>query len=65
MTWLLERKNRRLIPHRMEQCGYVPVRNETNKEGNWKVHGARQVIYAKNTLSIRDRFEAARNLTDG
>jgi hypothetical protein len=65
VTWLLERKNRRLIPHRMEQCGYVPVRNETNKEGNWKVHGARQVIYAKNTLSIRDRFEAARNLTDG
>jgi hypothetical protein len=25
--WLTERKNRRIIPHRLENCGYVPVRN--------------------------------------
>ncbi len=25
--WLKDRKNRRTIPHRLEKCGYVPVRN--------------------------------------
>src|SRR5262249_28851578 len=25
--WLGDRKNRRIIPHRFEACGYVPVRN--------------------------------------
>src|SRR5262249_42126438 len=25
--WVADRKNRRAIPHRLERCGYVPVRN--------------------------------------
>jgi hypothetical protein len=25
--WLADRKNRHVIPHRPERCGYVPVRN--------------------------------------
>jgi hypothetical protein len=65
VTWLTDRKNRRSIRHRMEQCGYVSIRNDTNKEGLWIINSVRQVIYAKNILSIRDRFEAARRLTDG
>jgi len=60
--WLRERKNRRLIPRRMEKCGYVPVRNEDADDGLWKLHGKRQVIYAKGKLSIRERFAAAQQL---
>jgi hypothetical protein len=61
-AWLRDRKNRRLIPHRMEQCGYVPVRNDGAKDGLWKVGGVRQVIYARAELSIQDRLEEAKKL---
>jgi hypothetical protein len=65
LTWLTDRKNRRSIPHRMEQCGYVPIRSDTNKQGFWFINGVRQVIYAKSVLSLRDRFQAARRLAGG
>jgi Family of unknown function (DUF5906) len=58
--WLTERKNRRLIPHRLESCGYTPVRNKDAKDGLWKVSGSRQVVYAKNSLSPPERVTAAR-----
>ena len=54
-----------MIPYRMEQCGYVPIRNDAAKSGLWKINGTRQVIYAKDTLPIRDRLAAARRLTNG
>jgi 5S rRNA maturation endonuclease (ribonuclease M5) len=57
--WLTDRKNRRAIPHRFEQCGYVPVRNQGANSGLWVIRGTRQVIYAKAELSVRDRFAAA------
>jgi hypothetical protein len=60
--WLYDRKNARLIPHRLEACGYVRVRNQGAKDGHWKVNGKRQVIYAKAELTIRDRFTAAYEL---
>jgi hypothetical protein len=63
-NWLRDRKNRRAIPHRMEQCGYVPVRSAT-KDGLWVVNRARQAVYAKSTLSLRDRMEAAGKLMEG
>jgi hypothetical protein len=62
-VWLKDRKNRRAIPHRFEQCGYVPVRNDAAKDGDWKIGGTRQRIYGKAELSIRDRLDAARKLT--
>jgi hypothetical protein len=61
-TWLRDRKNRRVIPHRLEKCGYVQVRNDTAKDGLWKVNGTRQVIYGKSALPARDRVKAAGNL---
>jgi hypothetical protein len=61
-TWLRDRRNRRAIPHRMERCGYIPVRNEGAKDGLWKADGKRQVIYAKSELSIRDRAAAVNEL---
>jgi hypothetical protein len=62
--WLSERKNRRIIPHRLEKCGYVQVRNEGSKDGLWKIDGKRQVIYAKSILSIRERQLAAQKLME-
>jgi hypothetical protein len=64
-SWIKDRKNRRLIPHRIERCDYVSVRNDGAKDGLWKVHGARQVIYAKKALSIRERIDAANKLVEG
>jgi hypothetical protein len=61
-TWITDRKNRRLIPHRLEACGYTPVRNSYAKDGLWKINGARQVVYAKTTLSEAGRIRAARQL---
>ena len=57
--WLKDRKNARRIPHRLEACGYVAVRNPHAKDSHWKVGGKRQVIYAKVSLPLRDRFTAA------
>ena len=62
-AWLRDRKNRRVIPHRFEGCGYTPVRNDAAKDGQWKIAGTRQTVYAKADLSVRDRLAAARRLT--
>lgn len=59
-AWLADRKNRRQTPHRFEQCGYAPVRNDFAKDGLWKIKGARQVIYALASRSLHDRLAAAR-----
>jgi hypothetical protein len=61
-AWLKERKNRRIVPHRLRTCGYVPVPNPDAKDGLWKRSGARQVIYAREELSVRDRIKAAVDL---
>jgi hypothetical protein len=63
--WINDRKNRRAIPHRLERCGYVPVRNPDADDGLWKMHGKRQVIYAKAELSPRDQYAAAARLVGG
>lgn len=60
--WLGDRRNRRAIPHKLERCGYAPARNDAAKDGLWKVAGARQVIYAKRTLTPGDRARAVREL---
>ncbi len=63
--WLRDRRNSRQIPHRFEQAGYVAVRSETDKTGGrWRVQSKQVVIYAKATLSLRERIEAAKSLTD-
>jgi hypothetical protein len=48
-----------VIPHRFEQCGYSPVRNDDAKDGLWKLNGARQVIYALASRSFHERLAAA------
>jgi hypothetical protein len=59
--WLRDRKNRRSIPHRLERCGYEPVRNPTAQDGLWKV-GKRQAVYAKASLPLREQIRAAEQL---
>ena len=62
--WLRDRKNRRTIPHRLETCGYVPVRNPAAEDGLWKIKGKRQAVYANRTFPPADRIDAARKLTN-
>lgn len=57
--WLSDRKNRRVIPHRLETCGYVPVRNDAAEDGLFKISGRRQAVYALSRLAIRDRLRVA------
>jgi hypothetical protein len=62
--WIRDRKNRRAIPHRLETCGYVPVRNDTAEDGLWVINSKRQAVYANSNLPIRDQLREARDLTN-
>jgi hypothetical protein len=62
VEWLMDRRNRRAIPHRMERCGYAPVRNPESDQGLWVIDGARQVIYAQIALTRDEQVRAARRL---
>jgi len=60
--WLKERRNRRTIPHRLEEAGYVAVRNDAAIDGLWRINNSRQVVYAKRQLTVPQRIKAARTL---
>jgi hypothetical protein len=60
--WLMDHKNRRLIPRRFGECGYVTVRNPDRKDGLWLINGRRQVVYALKGMSVRDQLKAAQEL---
>jgi hypothetical protein len=63
--WLEDRKNRRSIPHRFEKAGYTAFRNSAAKsDGLFKIHGRRQAIYVKDSLSEKERHEAAEELVN-
>ena len=64
-VWLTDRKNRRVIPHRLEACGYVSVRNDDAKDGMWVKDGQRQVIYVKSDMGVGERMRAARKHARG
>ena len=57
--WLSDRKNRRVIPHRLETCGYTPVRNAAADDGLFKIRRRRQAVYAKTALPMGERLRAA------
>jgi hypothetical protein len=65
LPWLLDRKNRRVIPYRLEGAGYVQVANDAAQDGLWKINGKRQVIYARNDLPAAERLKAARQIVEG
>jgi hypothetical protein len=62
--WLRDRKNRRVIPHRLEACGYVPVRNPHRDTGLWVINSRRQMVYARVELSLGEQISAAQRLRE-
>jgi hypothetical protein len=62
LGWLNDRKNRRVVPHRLERCGYAPARNQDATDGLWKINGKRSVIYARHDLSAAERSKAITTL---
>jgi hypothetical protein len=64
-AWLKERTNRRVVPHRMETCGYVAVRNTGADDGLWKIGGKRQVVYGLMRATMPERTAAATALAAG
>jgi hypothetical protein len=60
MPWL--EGSPRSVPHRLERCGYVAIRNPNNKEGLWSINKRRQMIYGKTTATPEERGRAAWNL---
>ena len=60
--WITDRKNRRAIPHRFGSVGYVPVRNDAAKDGQWKISNQRQAVYVKAALSVHDQLKAVQEL---
>jgi Family of unknown function (DUF5906) len=63
-AWIRDRRHRRQIPYRFEQCGYVPVRNAATKDGLWVINHVRQVVYAKAALSLHEQHAAAARLAN-
>jgi hypothetical protein len=55
-AFLRDRKNRKAIPHRLRDCGYVQVRNDDAEDGLWKIGGRRQVA------TLRKSFACVTNL---
>ena len=60
LEWLVDRRHRRSIPHRMERCGYVTCRNPNADDGLWYINGRRQTLYVKASLAPEQRIQAAR-----
>lgn len=57
-AFLLDRRNSRKVPHRLEECGYVRFRNPDAQDGLWKVKGRRVAIYVRRELSQSDAHHA-------
>jgi hypothetical protein len=51
-AWLDDRKNRRQIPHRMEEAGYDVFRNSGAKDGLWKIGSRRQSVYINKASNL-------------
>ena len=64
VAWLGDRKNSRVIPHRMKTADYAPFRNPMAKDGLWKIDGRRRVVYVRQELSVRERQAAAEGLAN-
>lgn len=59
LEWLLDKRNRKAFPHRFNRAGYVPLRNDGQSDGRWKVRGVNVVLYGDKTLPLKARLDAA------
>jgi hypothetical protein len=60
LEWLLDRKSRRAMSHRMERCEYARCRNPDAKGGLWVINGRRQTLYVRAELDPKMRLLAVR-----
>lgn len=61
-TWLENPATRKIVGHRLEDCGYIRVRNHSNSLGLWRVDGRYQMIYGRKDLDESTRQSSARSL---
>jgi Bifunctional DNA primase/polymerase, N-terminal/Family of unknown function (DUF5906) len=59
VEWLDDRRNRRVVQHRLNACGYGFVHNPDAQDGYWRIKKARRTIYARLDLSIGEQIAAA------
>jgi len=64
MLWLEDRKNRRAIAHRLENCGYSVVLNPDAGDGRWRINESKYVVYARRGLAFGAQVKAVRDLQD-
>jgi hypothetical protein len=58
--WLRDRKNSRQFGHRFRDCGYTRVGNpDDRRDGQWRIRGSRQTIYAQIELLESERYQSA------
>ena len=57
--WLADRKNRRVMRHRLESVGYVLVPNPSSDDRLWKINGKRQAIYGRKDIPLKERLFCA------
>ena len=58
--WIRDRKNRKAINHRLENCGYRAVDNPVaKKDGMWRIDERRQMVYAIASLPLGEQLKAA------
>jgi hypothetical protein len=58
-VWLMNRGNRRSLPHRLERCGYTAVPNSDAQDRLWKCKSRRLAIYVRADLPPGKRIAAA------
>ncbi|MEX3811738.1 primase-helicase family protein [Paraburkholderia sp. BR13439] len=59
---LIDRKNRRAMPYKLERAGYVAVRNPDAVDGYFAIAGRRQSVYALGSLTVSEQIRAAQRL---
>jgi len=59
VMWIRDRNNTRNVGRRLDECGYIPVRNSDEQSGRWKVGGARKTIFGRKDVSLEKRYAAA------
>ena len=56
--WLEDRRNAKVVPHRLEAAGYVRLSNPDAKDSAWRIDTRRRVVYAQKELSTSEAHKA-------
>jgi hypothetical protein len=59
MEWMLDRRHRRSLPHRLERQGYIAYRNPDANDGLWRCRGRRVRLYVRTNLPPNEWLPAA------